>query len=184
MRMRGTTIGGKAEAGATAILGVPASGVKNFLHPKNKSVKSGIPLEFPCGNRLRALRAVQPRRAGFPLAVRLAKWRTLAGEWRVGDLDPAGIRLRAPPVPGISCRPPKAGAHQNGTRPYEPDSPLFESGVTNRRRRGGGLGRWTRASGRDGPDTGMRQRFLRPVRAFRRTETAREVPRAPQSKTA
>src|SRR6266851_5348178 len=139
MRMRGTTFGGKAEAGATAILGVPASGVKNFLHPKNKSVKSGIPLEFPCGNRLRALRAVQPRRAGFPLAVRLAKWRTLAGERRVSDLDPAGIRLRALPVPGVPCRPPKAGAHQNGTRPYEPDSPLFESGVTNRRRRGGGL---------------------------------------------
>ncbi len=32
---------------------------------------------------VRTLRAVPPGRAGFPLAVRLAKWRTLAGEWRV-----------------------------------------------------------------------------------------------------
>src|ERR1700674_1040436 len=32
MRMRGTTIGGKAEAGATAILGVLASGVKHYFH--------------------------------------------------------------------------------------------------------------------------------------------------------
>jgi hypothetical protein len=44
--MRGTTIGGKAEAGATAIVGVPGSGVKYFLHLMNKSVKSGIPLEL------------------------------------------------------------------------------------------------------------------------------------------
>src|SRR5712691_94232 len=29
-------------------------------------------------------------RAGFPLVVRLAKWRTSAGEWRAGDLRPAG----------------------------------------------------------------------------------------------
>src|SRR5258708_40287410 len=123
MRMRGTTRGGKEEAGATAILGVPASGVKNFLHPKNKSVKSGIPLEFPCGNRLRALRTVQPRRAGFPLAVRLAKWRTLAGGRRVSGLDPARNRLPAPPVPGIPCWTPKAGAHREGTPPYEPDHP-------------------------------------------------------------
>src|SRR5713101_9903421 len=38
--------------------------------------------------RARAACAVPPGRAGFPLAVRLAKWRTLAGEWRVGDLWP------------------------------------------------------------------------------------------------
>jgi hypothetical protein len=49
MRMRGTTIGGKAEAGATAILGVLASGVKNYFHLLNKSVKSGIPLALSCG---------------------------------------------------------------------------------------------------------------------------------------
>jgi len=49
MRMRGTTIGGKAEAGALAILGVPASRVKHFLHSMNKSVKFGIPLVLACG---------------------------------------------------------------------------------------------------------------------------------------
>jgi hypothetical protein len=47
--MRGTTIGGKAEAGAIAILGVLASGVKNYFHLMNKSVKSGIPLALHCG---------------------------------------------------------------------------------------------------------------------------------------
>src|SRR6266566_2477043 len=49
MRMRGTTIGGKAEAGALVILGVPASRVKHFLHSMNKSVKFGIPLVLACG---------------------------------------------------------------------------------------------------------------------------------------
>src|SRR6266853_5370241 len=41
--------------------------------------------------RARAARAVPPRRAGFPVAIRLAKWRALAGEWRVGDLWPDRI---------------------------------------------------------------------------------------------
>jgi hypothetical protein len=44
--MRGTTIGGKAEAGATAILGVSAFGVKRFFFlQQNKSVNSGNSLE-------------------------------------------------------------------------------------------------------------------------------------------
>src|SRR5882672_2829842 len=51
MRMRGTTIGGKAEAGALVILRVPASGVKHFLHSMNQSSKIGFPLELSCGKR-------------------------------------------------------------------------------------------------------------------------------------
>jgi hypothetical protein len=39
MRMRGTTIEGKAAAGATAILEVPGSSVKYFLHSNIKSVQ-------------------------------------------------------------------------------------------------------------------------------------------------
>ena len=41
MRMRGTTIGGKAEAGAFAILGVSASGVKHFLYSIEQIGKIG-----------------------------------------------------------------------------------------------------------------------------------------------
>jgi hypothetical protein len=44
MRMKGTTIGGKAAAGANAILRAVASGVKSFLHPITKSVEYRISL--------------------------------------------------------------------------------------------------------------------------------------------
>src|SRR3982074_2115471 len=56
--------------------------------------------------------------------------------------------------------------------------------ITIRDRRGAGRDRWIRASGRGGPDTGRRRRFLHPIRAFRRKEMAREVLQALQLKTA
>jgi hypothetical protein len=47
--MKGTTLEGKAEAGATAILRVRIRTVKYFLHLINKSVKLAILLERSCG---------------------------------------------------------------------------------------------------------------------------------------
>src|SRR3982074_698907 len=84
------------------------------------------------------------------------------------------------PEPSEANRDSGRGVTNLRIRSTEPQGVL----ITNRHRRGGGRDRWIRASGRGGPDTGRRRRFLHPIRAFRRKEMAHEVLQALQLKTA
>src|SRR5229473_7296758 len=92
---------------ATSLKKIVVVGNRNGGHEKNSAPEGWEPgAEDVAGEPLHwlwALRSVPPGRAGFPLAVRLTKWRTLAGEWCVGDLKP--IRVMVEAMPGESPAP-------------------------------------------------------------------------------
>src|SRR5882762_4089612 len=107
------------------------------------------------------------------------------------------VGLQADIVDASTC-PPEGGRHKDQARALRGELRFWarrdefglglqrpqRTRITHRHRRGGGCDRWIRASGRGGPDTDRRRRFLHPIRAFRRKEMAREALQGLRLKTA